>query len=175
MNSEIIQNFMIGIIGGVFSSSIVSIIFFLINEYQNELYRAKNMVIPLCKLVALGENDEEKLKLMEPVNTREYCMAYYWDALSNFIEYEPWKYKFELGNAMDNLYKILQDKEIKDLVQRGDTDRLSKQLREQLLIIEKCERHFANGLWKRIIHTKIIQGIIVIFLLFVIITVFYCI
>ena len=41
--SEVMQNLAVGIAGGIFSSVIVSVVFYVLNEYQNELNKAKNM------------------------------------------------------------------------------------------------------------------------------------
>ena len=44
--SEVIQNLAIGIAGGIFSGIIVSVVFYLLSQYQNELDLAKKMIYP---------------------------------------------------------------------------------------------------------------------------------
>lgn len=45
--SEVMQNLTIGIAGGIFSSIIVSVVFYVLNEYQKELDLAKKYDISI--------------------------------------------------------------------------------------------------------------------------------
>lgn len=57
---KIMQNLVVGIAGSIFSSVIVSVVFYVLNEYQNELNKAKDMVYSLYGVVAMNLTEEQK-------------------------------------------------------------------------------------------------------------------
>lgn len=51
---EITLNLLIGIVGGIFSSVIVSYIFLVDSEYKNQINHAKELFEPIYEIVAIG-------------------------------------------------------------------------------------------------------------------------
>ena len=153
--SAVMQNLAIGIAGGIFSSIIVSVVFYLLNEYQNELNMAKDMMYPLYGLVALILTESKKIS--KELKREEVAKEYFFDASDNFEKFEPWKFKYELKDIMCDAYEILIDG--KYLLCEWDDEimhEVSKKIQHDLHGLEQCERNFAKGFLKRVFKNKII-------------------
>ena len=50
---EVIQNLAIGVVSGIFSGVIVSMVFYILGNYQNEIEDAKRILMPLYEVVVL--------------------------------------------------------------------------------------------------------------------------
>jgi hypothetical protein len=70
---EVIQNLAIGVVSGIFSGVIVSMVFYLLGNYQNEIEEAKRILMPLYEAVVLEkavekygiENSEECIQIIQ--------------------------------------------------------------------------------------------------------------
>ena len=60
---EVIQNLAIGVVSGIFSGVIVSMVFYILGNYQNEIEDAKRILMPLYEVVVL-EKAVQKLSLI---------------------------------------------------------------------------------------------------------------
>lgn len=59
--SEVIQNLAIGIAGGIFSGIIVSVVFYLLSQYQNELDLAKKMIYPFYEMTIYDNKETTEM------------------------------------------------------------------------------------------------------------------
>ena len=149
--SEVMQNLTIGIAGGIFSSIIVSVVFYVLNEYQKELDLAKNMTYQLYEVVAL-----EMIKDIK-INNKQRSKDTFIKTADNFYKFEPWKFKFEIKDVMCSVYNILTDG--KYALSEWDDEifsEVAKKIRANLDKLEQCERKFAKGFIKRIFTNRII-------------------
>ena len=53
--SDVMQNLAIGIVGGIFSSIIVSIAFYVLTNFQNEMDEAEKIIEPILSLIHISE------------------------------------------------------------------------------------------------------------------------
>lgn len=166
--SEVMQNLAIGIVGGIFSSIIVSVVFYLLNEYQNELDKAKNMIYPLYGIVVLNMTDG----VPKDFKTIDIAREYFGDVTNNFSRFEPWQFKYELKETMCKINEIICDGKYygeKGTLSKKALTEFSKEIRIQLNKIEDYERNFAKGFLKRVFINKIIIATEIIFIAIIII------
>lgn len=153
--SEVMQNLTIGIAGGIFSSIIVSVVFYVLNEYQKELDLAKNMTYQLYEVVALEMIKD--IKINNKMNYKQRLKDTFIKTADNFDKFEPWKFKFEIKDVMCSVYNILTDG--KYALSEWDDEifsEVAKKIRANLDKLEQCERKFAKGFIKRIFTNRII-------------------
>lgn len=79
--SEVMQNLAVGIAGGIFSSVIVSVVFYVLNEYQNELNKAKNMIYPLYGILVMDITSG----VSKNFNSIDVVRKYFKDVTNNFF------------------------------------------------------------------------------------------
>lgn len=104
---DVMQNLAVGIAGGIYSSIIVSVVFYLLNEYQNELNMAINMTYPLQGVVVMELT--KNVKTSKKFKRNKAAKKYFIEAYNNFEKFEPWRFKYELKEIMCDIYKILTD------------------------------------------------------------------
>lgn len=166
--SEVMQNLAIGIAGGIFSSIIVSVVFYILSAYQREIDVANKLMYNLKGMVIL-----EKLKNAnhsKDFNRYELAERYFQKALNDFEKFDPKMFKYEIKRALCNVYEILIDG---NYYQCKWNDKLifdiSKVVEKNLNIIENCEKNFVKGFLKRIFTNKIIIVTGLIFLLIIVV------
>ena len=160
--SEVMQNLAVGIAGGIFSSVIVSVVFYVLNEYQNELNKAKNMIYPLYGILVMDITSG----VSKNFNSIDVVRKYFEDVTNNFSTFEPWQFKYELKEAMCKI-----DETISDGKYYGKNDTLSKkallefanEIEPQIKIIEDCEKNFQKYFLKRVLKNRIIIATGIIF------------
>lgn len=166
--SEVMQNLAIGIAGGIFSSIIVSVVFYLLNEYQNELNKAKDMIYPLHGIVVLDMiNGAQK-----DFNTIDIAREYFGEVTNNFSRFEPWQFKYELKETMCKIDEIICDGKYygeNETLGENTLHDFSKEVENQLDKIEDYERNFVKGFLKRVFRNKIIITTEIIFIAIIII------
>ena len=162
---DIIQNLLIGIAGGIFSSIIVSVVFYLLNEFQVELNRANEMIYPLYGIIALDEIAKIS-PFQDKIGIASECLQ---ETIDNFARFEPWKFKYALHDPMCKINDIIMNGEYIDEelnIYSDKLDKITEEIKTQVDRIETCERNFAKEFMKRVLKNKIIQISMFIFLIF---------
>lgn len=153
--TEMAQNMVIGIVGGIYSSVIVSVAFFMLSEFQKELDSAKQMTSTLYELVSLGKifascKGKKDSDIMDAKRS-------YDSAINVFKEYEPWKFKHSMHQAMRDIYEVLTDgKYALSVWDESILSEVSKRIEEDLNVLEENEKHFGKNLAIRILGNRII-------------------
>ena len=164
--SEVMQNLAIGIAGGIFSSIIVSVVFYILSAYQREIDAAQKMTHNLIGIVIL-----EKIKNAnhsKDFNRYELAEEYFQKALDDFEKFDPKMFKYEIKRVMCNIYKMLTDgKYYKCEWDDKLIYDISTMVGENLDVIENCEKNFANGFLRRVFTNKVIIVTGLIFLLII--------
>lgn len=159
----IMQNLAIGIIGGIFSSILISVVFYVLSQFQNELNKAKDMTFPLYGIIVLkGIKNKPKTFPCE-----DMALKYWGDAMREFQRFEPWQFKYELREVMCNVQEVLQNGRYhnngKALIE--DANKIEGILDK----LDKCERDFAKLFIKRLLRNRIIIVMMVICLSIIIV------
>lgn len=187
--SDVMQNLIIGIVGGIFSSIIVSVVFYILNEYEKELATAKKMTYELQYVVLFWGTKEQMKKNVtdssqdnitngikndKELNSKNLLIKnskkHFLEAVNEFSEFESWRFKFEIKGLMDEVYEIL----IKGRYCREEWNdkilsEVGPKIKENLDKLEECEKHFARGFIKRIFSNRIIitMGIVLVALILI--------
>ena len=187
--SDVMQNLIIGIVGGIFSSIIVSVVFYILNEYEKELATAKKMTYELQYVVLFWSTKEQMKKNVtdssqdnitngikndKELNSKNLLIKnskkHFLEAVNEFSEFESWRFKFEIKGLMDEVYEIL----IKGRYCREEWNdkilsEVGPKIKENLDKLEECEKHFARGFIKRIFSNRIIitMGIVLVALILI--------
>ena len=162
------QNLAVGIVGGIFSSIIVSVVFYVLNEFQSELDKANKMVYNLYGIILLdGKTIETKVLH----NVSESYKYYYEKTIVEFSTFEPWEFKYELKEVMCEINNIINSGKycIGDGLDSEKIGKFSEEIQPQLNKIEKQQRNFAKEFVKRIFKNKIIIINLVIFMAIIVI------
>lgn len=162
------DNLAVGIASGIFSSIIVSVVFYVLNDFQNEITKAKDMTHPLWGLIALSLTKD----VPKNFEVKDIAKDYFNDANTNFERFEPWKFKYRLHEIMSNIYELITDGKSHIAIEAGKIEELSDMLSKELQKLDNCERNFAKGLFERIVINKVIIGAMIIFLIFTCISIF---
>ena len=166
--SDVMQNLAVGIAGGIFSSVIVSVVFYVLNEYQNELNKAKDMIYPLYGIVVMDSTSGISKKF----NSVDIAREYFEDVTNNFSTFEPWQFKYELKETMCKINEIISDGkyyEKGEILSEKALPEFSKEIKAQINKIENCERNFWRFFLKRVFKNKVIITTGIIFLAIVVI------
>jgi Na+-transporting NADH:ubiquinone oxidoreductase subunit NqrC len=165
--SDVMQNLAIGIVGGIFSSIIVSVVFYVLSEYQKEINTAKKMTNNLRGIVV-----QEKIKNdyhSKYFDRYELAERYFKKSVDDFEKFDPKIFKYEIRKAMCNIYyEMLTDGKYYnckwDDKLISDTSAL---VEKNLDIIENCEKNFAKGFLKRVFTNRVVIVAGLIFLLII--------
>lgn len=168
---DVMQNLAIGIVSGIFSSVIVSVVFYVLNEFQKELEKAKDMTHPIYGIIIAGMMDEQKYT----VSSDETAEIYLSEITSNFAQFEPWQFKGILKEAMckisyiisDGKYYTYEEGEIR--VYKEMIQELSNDLKKQLDIIEECEKNFAKHFIVRVLKNRVMIVMAILFVAVIIV------
>ena len=153
--SDVMQNLAVGIAGGIFSSIIVSAVFYVLNEYQNELAKAKDMIYPLYGIVAISMIEG----MSKDIKEIEIARGYFGEVTTNFSKFEPWQFHYELKSAMCKINDTICDGKYygkKATLSKRALQDFSKEIEKYLSIIEACERNFVKGFMKRVFKNRVI-------------------
>ena len=166
--SDVMQNLAVGIAGGIFSSIIVSVVFYVLNEYQNEINKAKDMIYPLYGIIVLDMTDGVP-KDFKTIDVARECFG---EVTNNFSRFEPWQFKYELKEAMCKINEIICDGKYygkNGALSKKALHEFSKEIEDQIDKIEDCEKNFPSGFLKRVFRNKIIIATGIVFFAIVII------
>lgn len=160
-----IQNIAIGIGSGIYSSIIVSVVFYILNKCQNEIRDAQKMIEPLYTIKFLIDMKQAK-KIM---NIEMSIDHFFQEANKKFEKFEPSNFEGNLKVALCNIYELLIDGKTHSEITNSNFDNLSKETCKNLLLIEEYENNFSKVFVKRIFTNKIIICMCLFFLALVLI------
>lgn len=169
--SDVMDNLAIGIAGGIYSSIIVSVVFYVLNEYQNELNKAKDMIYPLYGIIVLSMTED----VSKDFKTIDIAREYFGEVTNNFSKFEPWQFKYELKEAMCSINNIICDGKYygkKATLSKKMLHEFANEIEKQLDKIEVCEKNFTKGFLKRVFKNKVIIATGIVFIVIVIISIF---
>ena len=102
---SVIQNLAIGITSGIFSGVIVSVVFYILGNYQNEIDDAKNTIMPLYEVITL-DKVREKCGLED---ISEYLAVIRANVDTVALNLNPSKYNYQLRQIMFGISEIISD------------------------------------------------------------------
>ncbi len=169
--TAVMQNLAVGIVGGVFSSVMVSVVFYVLTEYQNEMSKAKDMIYPLYTIIVCA-----RLKAERSINANEKIVqSAFGEAQHKFSRFEPWQFKHEVKEAMIEINFLLSDgrfincNEKNEIILNEELIEFGNAMETQVQILEKCEREFAKGFIKRLLYNEMV--ILILTICFVIVSI----
>ena len=140
---DVVQNMALGIAGGIYSSIIVSVAFYLLGELQKELELSKKMVSPLYGVLNMARIiDRPNSQKIDCIDTAQ---GYFETAFIEFATYDPGNFKYEIRDAMNSINEILESGEYG--LQEWNKEILLEvagKIEPQLRLLEQCEVHFGN-------------------------------
>ena len=165
---DVVQNMALGIAGGIYSSIIVSVAFYLLGELQKELELSKKMVSPLDDVWAMAKIIDRPIS--QEIDCIGMAQKSFETTFMAFTTYDPGNFKYEIRDVMNNINEILENGEYG--LQEWNREILLEvagKIEPQLRMLEQCEVHFGRLLAKRVLTNKIIVCMMVFFLAAVII------
>lgn len=185
--SDVMQNLVIGIVGGIFSSIIVSVVFYILSEYEKELATAKEMTYELQYVVLFWGTKEQMKKNVadssqdnitngikddKELNSKNLLIKsseeHFLEATNKFSKFESWRFKFEIKGLMDEVYEILiMGRYCHEEWNDDILSEVAPKIKKNLDKLEECEKHFARGFVERIFLNKVIitMGIVLVALI----------
>ena len=168
---EVIQNLAIGVVSGIFSGVIVSMVFYILGNYQNEIEDAKRILMPLYEVVVL-EKAVHGIK-----NSKECIQIIKKDVDEIASNLDPSIYNYNLKRIMSDINEIITNgqyykRDGAELI--FDENKLHDfaiAMQPQLDSLIQYERDFRKSFTERIIKNKfmLIMGGIVIVMVAVIV------
>lgn len=164
--SDITQNLAIGIAGGIFSSIIVSVVFYILTEFKDELRQAIDMTLPLYRIAVANKTKEIRGKIAY----KALVIDSFEKMEENFENFQPWRFRYELKTTLVNINGILQNEYMN--ITKWNEEEVSdvcKDLEICLNELEHYEKNFYKFFIKRVFNNGIILYSIVIFMCLIII------
>lgn len=155
---SVIQNLAIGITSGIFSGVIVSVVFYILGNYQNEIDDAQNTIMPLYEVITL-DKVREKCGLED---ISEYLAVIRANVDTVALNLNPSKYNYQLRQIMFDISEIISDGKFferngRELVfNEKMLHEFAVEVESQLKLLRECEGNFGRGLTERIIKNKAI-------------------
>ena len=150
---SVIQNLAIGIASGIFSGVIVSVVFYILGNYQNEIDDAKNTIMPLYEVITL-DKVREKCGLED---ISEYLAVIRANVDTVALNLNPSKYNYQLRQIMFDISEIISDQTARSgLFNEKMLHEFAVEVESQLKLLRECEGNFGRGLTERIIKNKAI-------------------
>ena len=163
---EVIQNLAIGVVSGIFSGVIVSLAFYILGDYQNEIENAKRILMPLYEVMIL----EKAIPKDEMKNNKEFIQIIRKDIDEVALNLNPGIYKYGLRTIMFDLNEIITNgqyykRDGKELIL--DENKLHDfviAMQPKLDSLTQYEHNFKKGFTERIVKNKfmLIMGCIAI-------------
>lgn len=168
-------NLLIGIIGGVFSSLIVSYIFLVGTNYKNQLNSVNKLFDSISGIIVMTMTYNQFKESKGKKKAREICcindyghqdgttktveiMHRYWNEITSFYtNYQPWDYEFELKDVLNEISDIISDGKYLVRDTPEDYEEISQRLEVCVKKFEDCERNYINGVIKRILTSRTIH------------------
>lgn len=180
-------NLLIGVVGGIFSGFFVSYVFLIEAEYRNQINHVKEIFTPIYGITATylaytqlkktkGRKHANKINEIDNagniVGTSKIIdlLNNYWNELSSFfITYEPWQYKFKLGDILLEINAIISDGKYMIRNSPEDFAEISERLKTCIALFEECERNYKKEILIRVFNSKIVQILLWLFVSMIII------
>lgn len=151
--SEIAQNLSIGIISGIFSSIIVSVIFYLLTNIQQEISDAEKIIEPL-KMASVAWNYKDLLTDGLDVNKE---IIYFWKkSLKECRNIQIQKFDNELENLLFEIRDISLSSEYVELICQEKFEGYIEMVSEKIALFERYKHRVPVVLMKRFFRNKII-------------------
>ena len=170
---EVIQNLARGVVSGIFSGVIVSMVFYILGNYQNEIEDAKRILMPLYEVVVL----EKAVQKYGIKNSKECIQIIKKDVDEVASNLDPNIYNYSLRRIMFDINEIITNgqyykRDGAELI--FDENKLHDfaiAMQPQLDSLIQYERDFRKGFTERIIKSKfmLIMGGVVIAMVAVIV------
>ena len=158
------QNLAIGIIGGIYSSIVVSVIFYILTELQNELIKAKDKIHPFYSLAITY-----RIKEIGGWDYKNYARENCEKAIDIFSRYDPKEFRYEVAEAMNYANEVLQNPDyFKDVWDDQTVELCGKDAEECIKRIENCEKKFRKMFVRRVVRNKILITMTIIFFIILI-------
>lgn len=162
---EIMECILIGVITGLVTSGVTSVIVYHITEYQKELESARRMVddtYQLQNMLMLRAQYENENSIKPTVNIRraitsEQLKDFAIKAGYGFSIFEPWKYKQPLRDALIKINEILSDNETYEAIDKGNISNIILKLEEALEQYDNCDRNMIKDFIKEILKNWVIR------------------
>ena len=153
---EVIQNLTIGVVSGIFSGVMVSLVFYILGEYQNELENAKEIIKPLNEVIIL-----EKIISKDVVKSNEEIMQIIRADIDEVaMNLNPSIYKYSLRPIMFGISEIITNgqyykREGRELIfDESKLHDFSLTMKSKLDSLARYENNFRRGFTERIIKNK---------------------
>ena len=157
--SVVMQNLAIGIVGGIFSGIIVSIVFYILTNFQNEINEAEILINPV-KMICVTWKYKETLK--DGLDIDETIEEYWKKVLYGFNNYKATSFDSRLSSILSDIRDISLKPENVQGIQEKDSVNYIHELMAQLELYESYKKDFAKTYMLRIMKNKIIWIILVI-------------
>ena len=170
---EVIQNLAIGVVSGIFSGVIVSMVFYILGNYQNEIEDAKRILMPLYEVVVL-EKAVQKYGIKNSKECIQIIKKGVDEVASNL---DPNIYNYSLRRIMFDINEIITNgpyykRDGAELIfAENKLHDFAIAMQPQLDSLIQYERDFRKGFTERIIKSKfmLIMGGVVIAMVAVIV------
>lgn len=187
---DVTLNVLIGIGGGIFSSIIVSYIFLIDSEYKAQMNHVKELFDSINGIVVMsmtyeqfkktrGKKKARKITSIDdsgkPIGNTDIVdvMNTYWNKITSFYSnYEPWDYKYELRQVLNEVLEVISDGKYMVRTIPEDYDEIRTEFERCISDFDKCQRNYKKGVTKRFFSSKLIHvmgliliGIIVLFVI----------
>lgn len=155
---DFLENILIGIISGSISSVIVSIVFFIITNEQEDKRIAKKMIYPLHEILALTE----VFKQYNDTYKDEYIQNAFKSLGENFSAFEPWTFSAELKGILNQVNDFASTRYGYTPILIEDLPHIHDETVRLISLFDSYERKFGNSCFKRIIKNRILWLLITI-------------
>nr|DAU21435.1 MAG TPA: hypothetical protein [Caudoviricetes sp.] len=151
--NDVMQNLAIGIVGGFFSSIIVSIVFYVLTNFQNEMNEAEKLIEPIRKICITWKYQEF---LKDSLDINEMIEEYWRKTLYSFKRYSSGKFDNRLSGILSDIRDISLKTENIKAIHEKDFDNYVKQLSRQLESYELYKKDFPKNYIIRILKNKVL-------------------
>jgi Cu/Ag efflux pump CusA len=145
------QNLAIGIIGGIFSSVIVSVVTYILDDIRNEFQKARIMLNPLLSI-----EFAERTKNVGTWDYVEYARNGFEEAKRNFVGYDELQFKTELRDTMKRANEILNKKSYSEEWNKATVDDCYNEIKEIVEDFKEREKQFTKIILERMGKNKIL-------------------
>ena len=157
--SDVMQNLAIGIVGGIFSSIIVSIAFYVLTNFQNEMDEADKIIEPIRKICITWKYRE---LLKDGLDINEMIEEYWRKTLYSFRNFSSVKFDTKLSGILSDDRDISLKTENLKAIHEKDFESYVKQLSTQLELYELYKKDFSKNYMIRIMKNKILWIVLIV-------------
>lgn len=162
-----LEDILIGIISGSISSVIVSIIFFMITNEEEDKKIAKEMINPLYEILTLTQ----VFKQYDNAYKEEYIQNSFKHLGENFSKFEPQSFSVELRSILNEINEFASSRYAYTPIQLEDLTHIHDESYRLISLFEDYEVNFAKNCFKKITRNKVLQTLLIVTILLVFILV----